>query len=45
MGRLFKYLLYLAVLAAGALAVYAAVADLPAPTRQVEIVAPDPTGE
>jgi hypothetical protein len=41
MGRLFKYLLYLAVLAALAFAGYALVAELPAPVRTITFEAPD----
>ena len=37
MGRALKYLLRLAVLAVVALVVYALVADLPPPTRTVEV--------
>jgi len=37
MGRALKYLLRLAVLAAVALVIYALVADLPPPTRTVEM--------
>lgn len=37
MGRALKYLLRLAVLAVVALVVYALVADLPPPTRTVEL--------
>ncbi|MFN3613453.1 MAG: hypothetical protein ACK4WC_02690 [Rubrimonas sp.] len=40
MGRLLIYLLLLAALAAGAGAIYALVADLPPPTRSVEIELP-----
>jgi hypothetical protein len=43
MGRLVKYVLYLAILAALALAVYAAVADLPPPLTPMEAAAPDVT--
>jgi hypothetical protein len=44
MGRVLKYLFYLVVLAGVALAIYAALADLPAPTTPMEAVAPDATG-
>lgn len=44
MGRLIKYLFFLLVLGAAALAVYAAIADLPAPREPISIAAPDPTG-
>lgn len=44
MGRVLKYLFYLVVLAALALAIYAAVADLPPPSTPMEAVAPDVTG-
>lgn len=44
MGRVLKYLLYLVALAVLALAVYAAVADLPPPLTPMEAVAPDATG-
>lgn len=37
MGRALKYLLRLAVLAVVALVIYALVADLPPPTRTVEV--------
>ncbi|MGF1660432.1 MAG: hypothetical protein ACFCUS_13475 [Rubrimonas sp.] len=40
MGRLLRYLLVLAVLAAAAGVVYALVADLPPPTERVEIELP-----
>lgn len=40
MGRLLRYLLMLAVLAALGGAIYAMVADLPAPTRTIEIEIP-----
>ncbi|MFT6774683.1 MAG: hypothetical protein ACJA1L_002397 [Paracoccaceae bacterium] len=43
MGRLLKYLLYLVILAAVAVAIYAAVADLPPPQTPMEAVAPDVT--
>jgi hypothetical protein len=43
MGRVLKYLFYLAVLAGLALAIYAAVADLPPPSAPIEAVAPDVT--
>ena len=45
MGRVLKYLFYLAVLGGVALAVYAAVADLSPRKAPVEVVAPDPTGD
>lgn len=37
MGRLLKYLLYLAIVGALVLAVYALVSDLPAPSRETVI--------
>jgi hypothetical protein len=40
MGRLLRYLLILLVLAAGAGVVYAVVADLPPPTRTIEVELP-----
>lgn len=42
MGRVLKYLFYLLLLGAAALAVYAALADLPPPTAPVEVTAPAP---
>ncbi len=44
MGRLVKYLLYLAILGALAFAGYALVADLPAPVRTITFDAPDAGG-
>jgi hypothetical protein len=44
MGRVLKYLFYLVLLAALALAIYAALADLPPPSTPMEAVAPDATG-
>lgn len=41
MGRLLRYLLTLAVLAAAAGAIYAMVADLPPPTETIEVEIPD----
>lgn len=41
MGRVLKYLFYLVVLGGLALAIYAAVADLPPPSSPMEAVAPD----
>lgn len=41
-GRLIRYLAIAAVLAAACGVVYALVADLPPPTRQVVIDIPDP---
>jgi hypothetical protein len=40
MGRILRYLVLLALLAAAAGAVWALVADLPPPTRPIEIEAP-----
>ncbi|MEM8871583.1 MAG: hypothetical protein AAGB10_11815 [Pseudomonadota bacterium] len=37
MGRVLKYLLYLLLFGAAALAVYALVAELPAPTERVVV--------
>lgn len=45
MGRALKYLLRLAVLALVALVVYALVADLPPPTRTVEVDLPVPAAK
>ncbi|MGG7566361.1 hypothetical protein ACQ5SO_09400 [Rhodovulum sp. DZ06] len=45
MGRVLKYLFYLVILGLAALAIFAAVADLPPPTAEVEVVAPDPTAD
>jgi hypothetical protein len=40
MGRVIRYLVLLALLAAAGGAVYALVADLPPPTRAIELEAP-----
>ncbi len=40
MGRILRYLVVLALLAAAGGAVYALVAELPPPTRTIEIEAP-----
>lgn len=45
MGRVLKYLFYLMVLAALALAVYAAFADLRPPVRDMVIEAPASVGD
>jgi len=42
MSVVFRYLLYLVLLAGLGFAVYAAVADLPAPVREVTVPAPPP---
>lgn len=42
MGRLWRYLLYLALAAAAGFAVYAGFAELPAPLAPVEVDAPPP---
>lgn len=44
MGRALKYLLRLAVLAVLGVAAYALLADLPPPTRNVEVELPVPPG-
>lgn len=44
MRIVFRYLLYLLVLALIGFAIYVAVADLPAPVRPVEAPAPPPSG-
>lgn len=44
MGRALKYLFRLAVLAFIGLVAYAYLADLPPPTRQVELALPVPAG-
>ncbi len=45
MRAIYRYLFYLLLVFAAGFAIYAAVADLPAPTRQVEIPAPPPALE
>ena len=42
MSVVYRYLLYLILLAAAGFAVYAAIADLPAPVREVTLPAPAP---
>ncbi|MDF2232843.1 hypothetical protein P2H44_09780 [Albimonas sp. CAU 1670] len=44
MSVVFRYLLYLVLLAAAGFAVYAAIADLPAPVREIAVPAPPPNG-
>lgn len=44
MGRMLKYLFYIAVLAMLGLAGYAMVADLPPPTKEVVVDLPMPGG-
>jgi hypothetical protein len=42
MSAVWKYLLYLVLLLAAGFAIYAAVADLPAPLRPITVGAPPP---
>ncbi|WP_339949490.1 hypothetical protein [uncultured Albimonas sp.] len=44
MSVVFRYLLYLVLLAAAGFAVYAAIAELPAPVREITAPAPPPNG-
>lgn len=45
MGRAIKYLFRLAILAVVGLIIYALVAELPPPTRQVEVDLPVPAAD